>query len=165
MSRGWVSPPGKIGKLSLAEIDAFLAQPWNARLGVVTPESTPYIVAVWYQYDPTERVFYIVARAKSSYVEYLKRNPAVAIHVADDVHLEHTRVLVEGHAEIIEGPIPPEESPRMRDLVISLSRKYLGEKGTEYALRTMKRARYLIKVVPDRWHSWTGTEWGRRYRE
>ena len=165
MSFERVIPTGKIGKLNNAEIDAFLTHPWNARLAVVTPENTPYVVAVWYEFDPSERVFYIVARAKSKYVEYLTLNPSVAIHIADDFHLEHTRVLVEGRAEIVEGPISPEISPRLRDFVLRLSQRYLGEKGPEYALRTMRRPRCLIKVIPHRWHSWTGSEWGRRYRE
>lgn len=159
-----VVSPAKVGGLSRAELDAFLAEPWNARLATVTPEGTPYIVPVWYQFDPAERVFYVVARARAAYVEHIRHNPAVAVHIADDAHLEHTRVLVEGTAEFVEGPIAPRDHPRLREVATQMARRYMGERGPEYAERTMGRPRYLIRIVPRRWQTWTGTEWARRYR-
>ncbi|MDR7522804.1 MAG: pyridoxamine 5'-phosphate oxidase family protein [Armatimonadota bacterium] len=158
-------PPDRFGRLTEAEMTAFLQQPWNGRLATVTPQNTPYVVPVWYEYDPAERVFYIVARERSAYVEHIRHNPAVAFHVADDLHLQHTRVLVEGTAEILEGPVAPDDSPRLRALAVRLSRRYMGERGPEYAQRTMGRPRYLIKITPQRWQTWTGGEWARRYRE
>lgn len=160
-----VTPPDKVGGLTQAEMNAFLMQPWNGRLATVTPEKTPYVVPVWYDYDPAEGVFYVVARERSTYVEHIRYNPAVAFHVADDVHLQHTRVLIEGTAEILEGPVAPCESPRLEELAVKLSRKYMGESGPEYAKRTMRRPRYLIRITPRRWQTWTGGEWARRYRE
>ncbi|MDR7531716.1 MAG: pyridoxamine 5'-phosphate oxidase family protein [Armatimonadota bacterium] len=160
-----MTPPDRIGGLTEDERNAFLAQPWNGRLATITPQQTPYVVPVWYEYDPAARVFYIVARERSAYVEHIRANPAVAFHIADDIHLEHTRVLVEGIAEILEGPIPPAQSPRLHALAVALSRKYMGERGPEYAGRTMHRPRYLIRITPQRWHSWTGREWARKYRE
>ncbi|MDR7419368.1 MAG: pyridoxamine 5'-phosphate oxidase family protein [Armatimonadota bacterium] len=157
-------PPDKIGGLTDAELTAFLAQPWNGRLATVTPANTPYVVPVWYEYDPHERVFYIVARERAAYVEHIKHNPAVAFHIADDAHLEHTRVLVEGRAEIVEGPVAPADSPRIRDLAVRMTLKYLADKGPEYAQRTDRRPRYLIKITPSRVRTWTGREWAARYR-
>jgi PPOX class probable F420-dependent enzyme len=157
-------PPDKIGSLSEAELNAFLAQPWNARLATVTPECTPYVVPVWYEYDPVARVFYVVARERSAYVEHIRHNPAVAFHIADDVHLEHTRVLVEGTAEILEGPAAPADSPRIRELAVKMTMKYLADRGPEYAQRTDRRPRYLIRITPRRWHTWTGREWAAKYR-
>jgi PPOX class probable F420-dependent enzyme len=157
-------PPDKIGGLTEAELNAFLAQPWNARLATVTPGCTPYVVPVWYEYDPAGRVFYVVARERSAYVEHIQHNPAVAFHIADDVHLEHTRVLVEGTAEILEGPVAPADSPRIRELAVRMTMKYLADRGPEYAQRTDRRPRYLIRITPKRWHTWTGREWAAKYR-
>ncbi|MDR7545563.1 MAG: pyridoxamine 5'-phosphate oxidase family protein [Armatimonadota bacterium] len=157
-------PPEKIGSLTEAELNAFLAQPWNGRLATVTPEGTPYVVPVWYEYDPAGRVFYVVARERSAYIEHIRHNPAVAFHVADDVHLEHTRVLVEGTAEILEGPVAPADSPRIRALAVKMTMKYLADRGPEYAQRTDRRPRYLIRITPRRWHTWTGREWAAKYR-
>jgi nitroimidazol reductase NimA-like FMN-containing flavoprotein (pyridoxamine 5'-phosphate oxidase superfamily) len=157
-------PPDKIGKLTDDEMADFLAQPWNARLATVTPENTPYIIPLWFEFDATERVFYIVARERARYVEHILHNAAVALHVADDLHLEHTRVLVEGTAEIISGPVSPEEDQALHELVSAMARKYLGEEGLRYAQRTMRNPRYLIRIVPQRWTTWTGQQWAARYR-
>lgn len=156
-------PPLKIGPLTEEEIRLFLAHPWVARLATVTPEGTPYVVPVWYQYDPQERVIYIVGRERSSYVAHIRATPAVAFHVADDVHREHTRVLVEGSAHIVEGPVAPKDSPRLGALVVEMSRRYLGAEGDRYARETLERPRYLIRITPRRWHTWTGAAWARRY--
>jgi nitroimidazol reductase NimA-like FMN-containing flavoprotein (pyridoxamine 5'-phosphate oxidase superfamily) len=158
------APPAKTGKLNQTEMEAFLALPWNARLATVTPRLTPYVAPVWYQFDPATHLFYVVARERSQYVAHIQQNPAVALHIADDVHREHTRVLVEGLAQILEGPAPPEQSPQLRELVLALSRRYLGEQGPTYAQRTMDRPRYLIQITPQRWQSWSGGEWAPRYR-
>jgi hypothetical protein len=156
-------PPDKIGPLTAAEIDAFLAHPWNARLATVSQEHEPHVVAVWYKFNSADRVFYVVPRARSAFVEHIQHNPAVTLHIADDAHLEHTRVVVQGHAEIVEGPVAPEDHSRLRALVLDLSRAYLGARGPEYAGRTLARPRYLLKIVPHRWRSWTGREWAPSY--
>lgn len=158
-------PPNKVGKLTEEEMAEFLAQPWNARLATVTAENTPYIVPLWYAYDPGERVFYIIARERSKYVPHILRNPAVALQVADDAHLEHTRVLVEGIAEILTGPIPPGESQAMLEIATRMSQRYMGEEGAAYVERTKSQPRYLIKITPRRWSSWTGREWASHYRK
>jgi nitroimidazol reductase NimA-like FMN-containing flavoprotein (pyridoxamine 5'-phosphate oxidase superfamily) len=157
------TPPARTGKLGQSEIDAFLALPWNGRLATVTPAQTPYVAPVWYQFDPATRFFYVVARERSQYVAHILQNSAVALQVADDVHMEHTRVLVEGQAHILEGPTPPEQSTQLSNLVIALSRHYMGEQGPVYAQRTMDRPRYLIQITPQRWQSWSGGEWAQRY--
>lgn len=157
-------PPRKVGPLTEEEIRLFLAYPWTGRLATLTPEGTPYVVPVWYHYDPAERVFYVVGRMRSSYVTHIRHHPAVAFHVADDVHREHTRVLVEGVAEIVEGPVAPQDSVRLGALVAEMARRYLGPDGERYAQETLGQPRYLIRITPRRWHTWTGALWARRYR-
>lgn len=159
------TPPNKIGRLSQDELAEFLAQPWNARLATITPDNTPYIVPVWYEFVPHEQFFYLVARGRSEYVQHILQNSSVALHIADDMHIEHTRVSVEGTAEIIKGPLPPNQDEEMRSITLDMMRKYLGEESVKYADRTLARPRYLIKVIPQRWTSWSGQEWAARYRE
>lgn len=156
-------PLTKVGPLTRAEIDAFLAHPWNARLATVTPQHEPHVVAVWYRFDPEQRVFYVVPRARSAFVQHITHNPRVVLHIADDAHLEHTRVIIHGRAEIVEGPVAPEHHSNLRGLVLDLARAYMGERGPEYAGRTLARPRYLLKIVPRRWQSWTGREWAPSY--
>jgi PPOX class probable F420-dependent enzyme len=142
----------------------FLAAPWNGRLATVTPEGTPHVTPVWYEYNPADRTIDIVARARSVYVRHIQSDPRVAFHVADDVRLSHTRVLVQGTAEILEGPVPPQESLRIKSLVARMVVKYMGPAGAEYAARTDDRPRYLIRITPRTVTTWTGREWHPRYR-
>ena len=48
----------------------------------------------------------------------VKSNPRVAFHVADDEHAEHTRVSVQGRAEIVAGPVAPAASARLGALIV-----------------------------------------------
>ncbi|HXF64818.1 MAG TPA: pyridoxamine 5'-phosphate oxidase family protein [Caldilineaceae bacterium] len=157
------TPPQKTGRLTLEELEAFLAQPWNARLATVTPELRPYVVPVWYAYAPATRLFYVIGRERSAYVQHIRHNPAVALHIADDIHLAHTRVLVEGRAAIVEGPVAPASSRRLGSMVDDMARRYMGEPGPTYAAHTKERPRVLVEITPERWHSWTGGEWAARY--
>jgi nitroimidazol reductase NimA-like FMN-containing flavoprotein (pyridoxamine 5'-phosphate oxidase superfamily) len=157
-------PPDKIGKLNADELDEFLTQAWNARLATITPENRPYVVPIWYEYDPARGCFYVVARERSDYVAHIRANPAVALHIADDIHLEHTRVLVEGRAEVTLGPAVPTETPRLEAMINDMARRYMGPDGPRYAADTMARPRVLITITPDRLQSWTGGEWAERYR-
>lgn len=159
-------PPweGRIGGLSAQEMAEFLAAAWNGRLATITPEG-PYVTPVWYEYHPGDRTFDIVARARAAYVRHVQADPRVAFHVADDAHLSHTRVLVRGVAEILEGPIAPSRSPRIQALVATMVAKYMGAHGREYAARTDDRPRCLIRIVPRTVTTWTGREWHPRYRQ
>jgi uncharacterized pyridoxamine 5'-phosphate oxidase family protein len=156
-------PPQKTGKLTETELDEFLRQPWNARLATVTPAGRPYVAPVWYAYDAAQGIFYVVGREKSAYVEHIRHNPAVALQMADDVHLEHTRVLIEGQAVISKEPIAPESDPWLRDLVNEMASRYMGPDGPSYAAKTLGRPRVLITIRPERMQSWTGGEWAAHY--
>lgn len=157
-------PPKKIGKLDETELIEFLAQPWNARLATVTPENRPYVVPLWYHYAVNEGTFYVIGRERSQYVEHIRHNPYVALHIADDIHLEHTRVLIEGQAEIVERPTAPTSSLRLTTMIEDMARRYMGEPGPGYAAQTHSRPRYLIAIHPERQQSWTGGEWAAKYR-
>jgi PPOX class probable F420-dependent enzyme len=157
-------PSDKIGSLTEDELAAFLAEPWNARIATVTPDGWPYVTPVWYEFDPKTRSFVVVGRERAAWVAHIRHNPRVAFQVADDMHAQHTRVLVQATAEIVEGPVAPARSPRLLELTHRLSRRYLGTEGPVYAERTLSRPRVLVRLAPTTWMTWTGGEWHPRYR-
>ncbi|MDW8022066.1 MAG: hypothetical protein RMI78_05510, partial [Nitrososphaerota archaeon] len=106
-----------------------------------------------------EPYFYLVARAKSAWVEHIRGDPRVALQVSRD-EPPYTRVFVEGVAEIVEGPVV---GGRWVDIANKMALRYLGDKGPEYLKPTLNRPRYLIKVSPKRLVSWEGVEWHQRY--
>jgi PPOX class probable F420-dependent enzyme len=157
-------PSGKIGGLDDEELRAFLAHPWNARIATLTRDGWPHITPVWYEFAPDSREFLVVGRRDAAWVGHIRHDPRAALHVADDAHAEHTRVLVQATAEIVEGPVAPRDSPRIGALADALSRRYLGPQGPAYAARTADRPRVLVRLRPTAWTSWTGREWHARYR-
>jgi len=157
------TPPQKTGKLSVTELAEFLHQSWNARLATVTPEGRPYLTPLWYAYQPELNLFYLVARARATFVAHLRNNSAVALHIADDVHMEHTRVLIEGVAQVATEAIAPANDPMLRNLVNDMAARYMGPDGPSYAAKTMDRPRLLISITPEKVVSWTGGEWAAHY--
>jgi PPOX class probable F420-dependent enzyme len=157
-------PDGRIGSLGEAELIEFLAAPWNARIATVDADGWPYVTPVWYEFDIGARAFHVVGRGRAVWVAHIAREPRVALHIADDGHAEHTRVVIQGLAEVVEGPVAPAASARIGALTDRLSLRYLGPGGPTYAARTAERPRVLITVRPTRWRSWTGQEWHSRYR-
>jgi PPOX class probable F420-dependent enzyme len=157
-------PSAKIGGLTDAETAAFLTEPWNARLATLDANGWPSVAPVWYEFDARARVFLVVGRERAEWVGHVRVDPRVAFHVADDEHAEHTRVMVQGRAVILEGPVAPSASARIGDLTRRLSLRYLGPDGPTYAERTIHRPRVLVEIRPERWRTWTGREWHHRYR-
>ena len=157
-------PSDKIGGLTEPELLSFIVHPWNARIATITRDGWPYVTPVWYEFDFDARSFLVVGRERALWVGHIRDNPRVAFHVADDAHAQHTRVLVHGHAGIVEGPVAPAASPGLSALTERLSLRYLGPKGPAYAARTSARPRVLVRITPTCWRTWTGQEWHPRYR-
>ena len=155
--RSWMG--GNRG-LSREELAAFLSRPWVCRLATVQPSGAPYVVPVWYEYDPATQHLAIVARERSAYVAHIKHEPRVSISVADDA-TGHMRALIEGRADILEGPTT---TGRWVEIGRRMAARYLGEqRGPEYLESTLTRPRYLIRVTPEKIRTWQGTEWHPSY--
>jgi PPOX class probable F420-dependent enzyme len=157
-------PSDRIGPLAEHELTAFLAEPWNARIATVSRDGWPYVTPVWYEFERQTRTFVVVGRERAAWVAHIRQDPRVAFHIADDGHAQHTRVLVQARAEIVEGPVAPAESPGLLRLTQRLSIRYLGPSGEAYAERTLARPRVLVRLTPTAWTTWTGGEWHPRYR-
>ena len=144
--------------LTPREVDEFLATPVVARLAVVKPDGTPYLVPVWQHWDGGS--MYIIPRARSRFVEYVRKEPRVAVSCADDVNPEHGRVLIEGTAEIVEGPALI--TGRMLRIAREMAQRYGGKSGMAYLEGTMDKPRYLVRITPERMTTWKGG-WHPRY--
>lgn len=145
--------------LTSQEITDFLRSGVIARLATVKPDGSPYVVPVWQFWDGS--AMYVIPRGRSEFVAHLRKEPRVAVSCADDVNPAHTRVLIEGRAEVVEGPV--EMTGRMLDIANDMARRYMGPDGPRYLARTAKRPRYLVRITPTRVRSWAGSEWHPRY--
>jgi len=144
--------------LTKDEMDRFLATPVVARLATVKPDGSPYVVPVWQQWDGES--MWIIPRARSSFVGHIGHEPRVCVSCADDGS-GHRRVLIEGVAEIVEGPVGM--VGRMLEIAKEMAVRYMGPEGPSYLGATADRPRYLVRVRPVRVTSWQGGEWHPRY--
>ena len=85
---------------------------------------------VWQQWDG--EAMYVIPRGGSRFVEHLRNEPRVAISCADDecdmdLGTGHRRVLIEGRAEIVEGPVLM--SGLMLDIAREMAERYRGDSG------------------------------------
>jgi hypothetical protein len=103
---------------------------------------------------------YIIPREKSAFMEYIKNEPRVAVSCADDVDPDHPRVLIEGTAEIVEGPV--KMAGRSLDIAREMVVRYAGEPGLAYLESTIDNPRYLLKITPEKMTSWA-KGWHPRY--
>jgi PPOX class probable F420-dependent enzyme len=150
-------PPAR--SLTRGEIDAFLGTTVIARLATVKRDGSPYVVPVWQHWDGAR--MYVIPRARSAFIEHIKAEPRVAVSCADDVDPAHTRVLLQGAARLVEGPVHMQG--RMLDIANDMARRYMGADGPHYLARTSSRPRYLVEITPTSVTSWRGGEWHPRY--
>ena len=144
--------------LNNQQVDELLGTAVVARLAVVKPDGTPYIVPVWQHWDG--KSMYVISRAKSRFVEFISSEPRVAVSCADDLNPSHGRVLIEGTVEVVEGPVLM--TARMLELGRAMAKRYAGAAGLEYLDSTMDKPRYLLKITPDTMTTWRGG-WHPRY--
>jgi PPOX class probable F420-dependent enzyme len=154
-SAGWM---GENRGLTKKEIFEFLSGPIVARIATVKEDGSPYIAPIWQFYDGES--MWVIPRERSAFVQHIKRDPRVAVSCAFDT-APWTRILIEGRAEIVEGPKPIDGL--MAEIGNKMTVRYLGEHGSEYANLTFDRQRYLIKIIPDKITTWTGSEWAKKY--
>jgi PPOX class probable F420-dependent enzyme len=152
---------GKIGLMSDEERDEFLAGSTLARLAVLDENGWPYVQPVWYHWEPSEGVFYIVARKKSAWAEFMKRDPKVALTIDGETR-PYKKVSVQGTAEVIEEP---NVGGRWVEIAKLMSVRYLGEHGPSYMTPTLDKPRWLFKITPTNLATWQGVEWHPKYKD
>lgn len=149
---------GQTRGLTEEEMKSFLSGPWVARIATLKEDGKPYLSTVWYEYD--HPFFFLGGREKSAWVANLMHTPYIAMHVAED-KAPFTRVVIEGEAEIVDGPIGI--TGRWIEIANKMATRYMGEHGPEYLVPTMDRRRYWVKIIPKRVQTWSGVEWHKKY--
>ena len=144
--------------LTPEQVAELLAGPIIARLATVKPDGAPYVVPVWEYWE--DGAMYIIPREKSRFMEYIKNEPRVAVSCADDVDPDHPRVLIEGTAEIVEGPV--KMTGKMLEIAREMVVRYAGEPGLAYLESTIDNPRYLLRITPEQMTSWV-KGWHPRY--
>lgn len=149
---------GKVGKLSLAEIDEYLALANIARVACLTDDGAPYVVPMWYQWDG--EVFWVIPRERSEWAPLMKRDSRVSLTI-DEGAPPYRKVLAQGTAMLVEEA---NVGGRWVGIAEQMSLRYLGENGPKYLVPTLNEPRWLFKIVPTRVRTWRGVEWARRYK-
>ncbi len=144
-----------MGRMSQAEIDAFLNEPITCKLGCLDDDGHPYVVPVWFQ--AADGGFYIIARERSLWAQYLQRDGRVFLCIdAADAR----RVLVKGNVEVVEEP---NVGGRWVAICREMALRYMGEGGLAYFERTLNEPRWLFFVRPERITAWAGG-WAKHYK-
>ena len=146
------------GRLTSGELDALLRRPVLGRLAVVLPDGYPSVVPVWLDWDGTAA--WIVARARSSFVGDIRRDPRVCLSVVADDDPDR-RAQLFGRAEIVGEPAAL--AGRTLEIARRMAMRYEGEAGLDYIERSRHLERVLIRVEPERIVSWGSPEWHERY--
>ncbi|MEZ4499257.1 MAG: pyridoxamine 5'-phosphate oxidase family protein [Thermomicrobiales bacterium] len=152
---------GKIGSLDDDEVIAFLNEGVLARLAVVDGDGFPYVNPVWFEWVPEEGIFWIIARKKSRWAEYMKNNPTAGLTIDDD-RKPLRKVMVQGLAEVVEEP---NVGGRWVQIAERMSLRYLGENGPEYLGATLANPRWLFRITPTFFTTWQGVDWHDRYKD
>jgi PPOX class probable F420-dependent enzyme len=146
-------------QLTDAELGEFLAGPWICRMGTLTEDGAPCVTPLWYEYDGSG--YLLIGRERSAWLDHIRRDPRVSLCI-DDPDGTHRRVLVQGRAEIVEGP-----TVRGSWLPIArrMAERYMGgPDGAGYMERTLDFPRVMVRVSPDHTTTWQGP-WAKRYTE
>jgi nitroimidazol reductase NimA-like FMN-containing flavoprotein (pyridoxamine 5'-phosphate oxidase superfamily) len=146
----------KTGKLSLAQINAFLEAPRMARLATAVPVradpgfSQPHNVPVWYQWDGTS--LWISAFQSTRKVKEVVRNPYIAVLIDVENAVDGaTAVLMEGRCNLILEPAIVQEKSRL------IYTRYMGEEGVKEAAPQswiVDPENAIIQLIPQKIFTW-----------
>lgn len=118
------------------EIQAFLAKPHNAIVGVNRTQGAPQLTTVWYAWDGTS-FYFSTTKDRAKYLN-IKRDPSISL-IVDDVE-SHKYVVAYGKAEIIEHDFA--------DLTRKVIQKYIPAEQTEQMVQmTVNDPQRVIVVL------------------
>ncbi len=157
MSDDW---RGKIGAIERADMDTFLEEGVLCRLAVLDGEGWPYVVPVWFEWNPDEQYFWVIPREKSAWATYMEKDPRVALTI-DTSEPPYVKIVAQGRAELVETP---NVGGKWVEIATRMSRRYLGEHGPDYLEPTLNKPRWLFRIWPTKLITWQGVEWHPRYK-
>lgn len=147
---------GKVGPMSVDEMDGFLARGMVMRLACLDDNGHPYVIPVWHEWRDGK--FWVIPRARSAWAEHLRRDGRVGFVVDDVTTLE--KVIGKGRAELVEEP---NVGGRWVEIAERMSARYLGPTGREYLEPTLGQPRWLFAITPTELRTWQGVAWARHY--
>jgi hypothetical protein len=156
-----------LGGMTNEERDAFLAGPWIARLAVLKPDGSPYVIPLWYHWDGL--AFWFVARAKSVWAHYVALDPRVSL-VVDEPTPPIRKVMCDGTAVVVEAAVGPFLDNGDMSVWNKLGTNHTGPRyrdaysTEEYRESVSKEPCWTIKVVPRKLTTWQGLGWAKRYQ-
>jgi len=151
---------GKVGLMDRRDMEELFQAGILCRLAVLDDEGWPYVVPVWFEWDPSEEAFWIVPRQKSTWARYMARDGRVGLTI-DTPEPPYRKVSAQGVAEVVEEP---NVGGRWVEIARRMSVRYLGPHGPDYLVPTLDHPRWLFKVVPKKLISWQGVDWHDRYK-
>lgn len=153
-----MSGGGSGGRLSPTDLDELLGRPVLARLATIGADGFPSIVPVWIEWDGSAA--WIVARARSAFVEDIRQDPRVCVSViADDD--PNRRAQLFGRIQLVGPPGPL--AGQALEIALRMARRYEGESGPAYIERSVGWERQLLRLEPLRVVSWGSPAWHHRY--
>lgn len=156
----------KMGGMTPAERNEFLAGPWLARLACLKPDGSPFVVPLWYHWDGI--AFYVVGRSRSEWCHHLAADPRCSL-VVDEPEPPIRKVICEGTAVIVEAAVGPylengEKSLWNRIGEQHTGPRYLGPRAAEYRGAVNVEPCWTIRIVPRKLTTWQGFGWHARYK-
>lgn len=151
---------GTIGTMARREMDEFLAGNTLARLATLDDAGWPYVQPAWHQWEPEAGVFWVIAREKSAWAAFMKRDPRVALTI-DSAEAPYLKVAMQGTAETVEEP---NVGGRWVEIARRMSLRYLGEHGPDYLVPTLDKPRWLFRITPVKLVTWQGVDWHPKYK-
>jgi PPOX class probable F420-dependent enzyme len=152
---------GKIGGMDPEEVTKFLSGKILARLATIDETGYPYIVPIWFEWNPDDGTFWIIARKKSKWAYLIRDNPKVAMSIDED-ESPLRKVTVQGDAELVEEP---NVGGQWVQIAERMSLRYLGEHGPDYLVPTLDKPRWLFRIRPTNFLTWQGVDWHDRYKD
>lgn len=158
--------PARMGAMTTAEMNDFLAGPWIAHVACLTPAGEPYVVPTWYWWDGV--AFWLLPRMKSAWAHYLAANPRVSL-VVDEPAPPIRKVICQGTAVIVEAAVGPYLADGRMSIWNQIGGqhmgpRYLGADVAKYRDTVNVEPCWSIKVVPRSLKTWQGLGWAPRYK-
>jgi PPOX class probable F420-dependent enzyme len=150
---------GTIGAIQRMEMDKMLAEGIVCHLAVIDEDGWPYVVPVWFEWDPDDQVFWIIPRQKSAWAAFMAREPRVALTI-DTPEPPYRKVAAQGIAEVVEEP---NVGGQWVEIARRMSVRYLGPHGPDYLVPTLDKPRWLFRFKPKKLLTWQGVDWHPRY--
>lgn len=138
-----------MAEMSREQIDAFLAQPYLARIATVRPDGRPHVVPIWFWWDGTSA--YMETPPDSVKATNLRHNPHCALTVdITEGGLRFAAVIMEGTVELLT------DRQVQLEMATKVYTKYLGEEGVQSPTpqRMIHNEHVIIKFTPRHIVTW-----------